>query len=131
MSNRIIELHNSTVSTITTEGRSVIVSFSAAYIHQSEEDPGFDAGTGWIQPARLEIKEASMKGEFPSANTILDGVLWVGNVEHSNFIPIPFETLDTVRLYLEFVSGNPVTLTGKGATLEIFGEPKLIENFLP
>ena len=129
MSNRIIELHNSTVSTITTEGRSVIVSFSAAYIHHG--NPGLDADTGWIQPARLEIKEASMKGEFPSANTILDGVLWVGNVEHSNFIPIPFDTLDTVRLHLEFVSGNPVTLTGKGATLEIFGEPKLIENFLP
>jgi hypothetical protein len=132
MSNRIIELHNSTVSTITIEDRSAIVNFSAAYIHKSEGNAGVDAGTGWIQAARLVIKESSMKGQFISGpDTILDGVLWVGDVEHSNFIPIPFDTLDAVRLHLEFASGNHVTLTGKGATLELFGDPKFIEEFVP
>lgn len=131
MSNRIIELHDSTVSTITIEDRSAIVNFSAAYIHKSEGNPGVDAGTGWIQAARLVIKDASMKGEvISSPDTILDGVLWVSDVEHSNFIPIPFDTVDAVRLQLEFASGNHVTLAGKGATLELFGEPKFIE-FVP
>lgn len=132
MSNRIIELHDSTVSAITIEDRSAIVNFSAAYIHKSEGNPGVDAGSGWIQAARLVIKEGSIKGESISGpDTILDGVLWAGDVEHSNFIPIPFDTLDTVRLQLEFDSGNHVTLSGKGATLELFGEPKFIEEFVP
>jgi hypothetical protein len=83
MSQRVIELHDSVISSIDFEAGTTIITFSHAYIHQSEGVPGIDPGSGWSQRAELRINQAS-KRDVPRDRPykISDGMLKLDDVEY-------------------------------------------------
>src|SRR4051794_26044842 len=63
--NTAIEIHDSRVTEIACRDGAVIVHFRPAYLHKSEGRPAFDAGTGWVQEARLIFADAAASGDYP------------------------------------------------------------------
>ena len=130
--NTAIEIHDSTVSEISTLGGVVTVCFRPAFLHKSERRPGFDAGTGWVQEARFVFDEAATSGAYPDwPCSLMDGELTVGAVRHLNLFPVPFETSERTELRIICDLAHTVIITGRGARFELIGEPKYVEDFRP
>jgi hypothetical protein len=130
--NTVIEIHDSRVTEIANRNGTVIVHFQPAYLHKSEDRPAFDAGTGWVQEARLIFAEAAASGDYPEwPCDVMDGELIADGERHSNLIPVPFETSMLTELRLVCDSIHTVTVTGRGAKLELIGEPRYVEEFRP
>src|SRR5262245_43246197 len=127
-----IELHDSTISAVSQQDSMVVLDFAPAYIRKSEQRPGIDAGTGWVQHARLRIDEASVQGLVPVLPAdVWDGDLIIDSAKHENIIPLPLSVTQSVALHVEFCTGDHVTIKGFGASLELTGECKYIEDFVP
>jgi len=127
MPNRAIEFHDSTLGCLERDGAIVTLRFSAAYIHESNGKPGLDAGSGWVQEARLHIDGASLSGEISE----LPCELWDGSIrlggELFQMVPIPLDYKGTVEIDLE--QDGKIRVVGTHARLELVGEPKFIEEF--
>lgn len=130
--NSIIELHDSTVAEIVRSDDTVIVHFVPAYLHKSAGRPGRDAGSGWVQEARLIFADASVSGSVPDPPCdILDGEFIISDERHDNEIPVPVEIADSAQLHLIFGENQEVTVKGRSVRLELIGEPKYVEQFEP
>jgi hypothetical protein len=130
--NTAIEIHDSQVSEIIDLDGAVIVHIQPAYLHKSEGRPGFDSGTGWVQEARLIFTRATTNGDFPDwPCRIMGGELVLDGEIHRNLIPVPLEASGDSELRLVCDSVHTVTIRGRGAKLELIGEPKFIEEFRP
>ncbi|HEY7220575.1 MAG TPA: hypothetical protein VH985_19525 [Candidatus Binatia bacterium] len=106
--------------------------FLPAYPHKSKGRPGFDAGTGWVQDARLIFADASATGDFPELPCdVMDGELIFGDERRDNHIPIPLAITAPTELRLVFDSIHTVTVTGRGVRLELLGEARYVEEFKP
>lgn len=128
--NTVIEIHDSRVTAIVSRDGTVIVHFQPAYLHKSEGRPGVDAGTGWVQEARLIFTDAAASGVYPEwPCSVMEGELMADGERHPNLIPVPFETSMPTELRLGFNSADTVTVTGRGARLELIGEPRYVEEF--
>jgi hypothetical protein len=127
--NSTIEIHDSRVAEICKCDGTVIVHFLPAYLHKSEGRPVFDAGTGWVQEARLIFTEASVEGDYPDwPCDIADGEIIVDGERHNNLIPVPFETGKFTELRLICDSVHTVIIKGRAAKLELVGEPRFVEE---
>jgi hypothetical protein len=130
--NTSIEIHDSKITEITNRDGTVMVHFQPAYLHKSEGRPAFDSGTGWVQEARLAFIEGVTSGDFPDwPCDIMDGELIVDGEQHRNLIPVPFEVTTRTELRLICDSVHTVTITGRGARLELIGEARYVEEFRP
>jgi hypothetical protein len=128
MSNRAMEFHDSRFDGVEKEGTNLALRFSAAYIHESEGEPGVDAGSGWVQELRLVISDALQTGEIVDVPCDLcDGSVWLDDQRLENVIPIPLDYRGCVELRLE--QTNVLTITGKSLRVELCGEPKYVEEF--
>jgi len=108
--------------------------FSPAYIHQSEGIPLRDAGSGWVQDAMLHIYDAKVEGTFAEFPVDLsDGRIQMGQNILENEIPVPLHHTGAVELRLQAKRQGEriVIFTGRGAELELIGEPKYVEEFRP
>src|SRR5947199_4603060 len=127
MPNRAIEFHDSTLGCLERDGAIVTLRFAAAYIHEYNGKPGLDAGSGWVQEARLHIDGASLSGEISE----LPCELWDGSIrlggELFQMVPIPLDYKGTVEIDLE--QDGKIRVVGTHARLELVGEPKFIEEF--
>jgi hypothetical protein len=127
MPNRAIEFHDSTFDGLETDGTNITLRFSAAYIHESNGEPGRDASSGWIQEVRLHVVGASLSGEILE----LPCDLWDGNIRLGSdlfqMIPIPLDYKGTVEINLE--QNGKIRVVGTGVRLELVGEPKYVEDF--
>ncbi len=124
-----LELHDSRVAYIELTDGIATIQFSHAYIHKSKGTPGRDRGTGWSQEAQLLLWEAAASAPLPSLpNTILEGFVEVGGIRHE-LIPIPFKRKVGAKLYLAFVDGSQIEITGKRPVLELLGTPIYLEDF--
>ena len=91
-----------------------------------------DAGTGWVQEVCLIFADAATVGDYPEWTCdVMDGELIVGGERHRNLIPVPFKTSMLTELRLVCDSLQAVTVTGRGARLELVGEPRYVEEFKP
>jgi hypothetical protein len=128
--NSNIELHDSEVSQIHEIGQSVVIEFSPAYVHKSHGKPGVDAGTGWVQNARLTLTGATVSGDRPPLpGALWDGSLLVGGLEHDNVVPIPLAARGSVELRLFFASGQEIVVSAESIELELIGEASYVEEF--
>ena len=59
----------------------------------------------------------------------MDGELIVGGERHTNLIPVPLEVEKLIELSLICDSIHTIKVTGTGVRLELFGEPKYVEEF--
>jgi hypothetical protein len=134
MWHRSIEIHDSVLEKLTYSASEVLLHFSSAYIHQSEGVPGRDAGTGWVQQAVLRIGSPVVSGVFSVFPVKLsDGRLIIGELVADNIIPLPLRHEGAIRLTLETFRAvkEIVTFEGRGAEIELRGEPKYVEDFRP
>ena len=130
MSNKSIELHDSSIESISKVEDQLFL-FIKAYIHQSDGIPGIDKGTGWTQAVVISFYDASFSSknkEYPI--DISDGELLVGQKRLSNLIPIPFIG-ESIELKLELINGEEIVLSSQKAEIILLGNPKYIEEFLP
>jgi hypothetical protein len=128
--NTIIELHDSQLVGIASQGGTVTVHFQPAGLHKSEGRPGFDPGTYWLQEARLIFADASVSGDFPDLPyNVMDGTLVTGSEHYWDTIPVPFEVTHRVELRLKLDNIHRVTVVGRGARLEFVGEPRYLQDF--
>jgi hypothetical protein len=127
MTNRALEFHDSTFDGLDRDGANLTLRFSAAYIHESEGEPGLDAGIGWFQEVRLHFANASTSGSMSE----LPCYLWDGQIslagESLQMVPIPLEHSGKVDLKL--IENGQVEVTGTHVRLELCGEPKHLEKF--
>jgi hypothetical protein len=130
MANRAIEFHDSTLdSIIAAERGGVILHFSSAYIHESQGEPGRDAGSGWVQEARIHVLGAAAAGELLELPCDLrDGKLQV-NGELFQLLPIPFDRHGSIQFDLECMPmGSKIRITGAGLRLEMIGVATYVEE---
>lgn len=123
-----MEFHDSTFDGIERNEADLTLRFSAAYIHESEGEPGVDAGAGWIQQLRLHIADASQTGEIVNLPCDLwDGSVCLGGKKLENTLPIPLDYRGSVEVRLEQKTG--LTITGTRLRVELCGDPKYVEEF--
>jgi len=128
--NSVIEIHDSRVAEICERKGTVVVHFKPAYLHKSEGRPGIDAGTGWVQEARLIFSEVFLNGDFPDwPCDIVDGEIIVAGVRHHNLIPVPLDVAQRAELRLICDSVHTVMISAAGVRLELIGEPRYVEDF--
>lgn len=124
-----LELHDSRIDAVELSGGDAHVHFSHAYIHKSKSTPGRGAGTGWSQEALLVIYGAVINGAYPALpNGISDGHLEVGGIKHT-LLPLPFKRKADVSLDLIFADGTTLHVTGRGAVVELLGQPIYLEDY--
>jgi len=127
MPNRAIEFHDSTLHSLQEDGMNLRLRFSAAYIHESSGEPGWNAGSGWVQEAVLHITDVSLSGEVPELPCDLwDGDLRLGN-DLFKMIPIPLNYHGAVEINLE--RDRKMRVIGTHVRLELVGEATYVEEF--
>jgi len=130
--NNAIEIHDSEVDAITNVDGSAVLYSSSVYIHKSLGKPGVDAGTGWVQKARLTIPDATIKRTFEHFPAeLLGGYLRLGESTFGNLIPIPLHFNGDTELRLESWNDQVILISGRGAELELIDEPTYVEDFRP
>jgi hypothetical protein len=134
MPNRSIEIHDSVLAAISLSQGEAQLHFSSVYIHQSEDVPGRDAGSGWVQKAIVRIHDARVDGTFSEFSVDLStGQIRMGEKTLDNEIPVPLRHKGAFELHLQAMWQGQVTVsfTGSGAELELLGEPEYVEEFRP
>jgi Cysteine-rich CPCC len=128
-----MEFHDSTFDGLDGDGANLTLRFSAAYIHESEGEPGLDAGIVWFQEVRLHFANTSTSGSMSE----LPCYLWDGRIslagESLQMIPVPLEHSGEVHLKLiengDEVGGGQVEVTGTHVRLELCGGPRHLKKF--
>ena len=91
MANRAMEFHDSTFDGFHQDGTKLTHGFSAAFIHESNGEPGLDPGIDWVQEVRLRFENASVTG----AMSQLPCYLWDGELSLADrpipMVPVPLE----------------------------------------
>ncbi|WP_169975752.1 hypothetical protein [Tautonia rosea] len=128
--NRLIELHDSTLGGLEWVGSEIVVRLRPAYVHQSEERPGMDPGTGWVQAVDLIIRSATLESLPTRLPTILaDGAFSIDGARWENQIPIP---LDVRQASIEFSAVTEASETllvrGEGLSVLLRGDPRFVEQ---
>jgi hypothetical protein len=134
MLNRIIEIHDSVLSKVSFDQNEAQLHFSALYVHESDGEPGIDAGQGWFQQAVIRIHNAKVNGAFTNFPVDLaTGRTRIENITFENTIPIPLHHEGAFELQLQAMwdEAAAVVFVGSGAELELLGEPGDLEEFRP
>ena len=132
MTNRAIEIHDSTLDAVSVHDGEAVLHFPRVYIHESTGTPGVDTGSGWVQEALLRISDATVTRSFSKFPAdLLDGHITLGDTILRNVLPIPLSHNGIVELRLESWNDEAVLITGSSAELELIGEPRYVEEFRP
>jgi len=128
--NKAIELHDSTLFSVTQKSGTATLHFDKTYIHQSEGRPGVDSGTGWLQSIDLEIADAvieSMPKNLPV--DLNDGYLIVNGTKTENSVDLPIDTRGDIELQLVTAAGEELKITGKHIASIEKSELEYIEDY--
>ena len=129
--NAAVEIHDSSLERIETRGRDVVATIRA-YVHRSAGRPGIDAGTGWIQPVRLEFPKATATGSIDAIPMeLLGGRLVLSGGTFDNLIPMPVMHVGTSRLELESWNDARIVIEGDGVSGAFAGPPEYVEDIDP
>lgn len=129
--NEMIEIHDSTLSGATWDGRDLALHFAPAYLHRSAGEPGVDPGTGWIQDLDLIVSEARL-AEFPATLPawLFDGEFAEGDRLWSNTIPVEPSQRGNVALVAITEHSEWLRVSGTGAAIVRRGEARYMEDYL-
>ena len=130
MPNRVIEIHDSGLESLSIDSDQVVLDFWAAYIHQSDGRPAIDPGTGWVQRAIVRIYgriESGALKELPC--DLSDGFLMINDEKFKNVIPVPLDCQGNIRLNLISEFAEEINIQGRHVKLELIGEPTYVEKF--
>ncbi len=117
-----IELHDSKLACIERDGESVHIYLTPAYIHRD--------GKGWTQYVKIIVNGAAVEGvEVDLPATLDDGYMQTPLGPYHNLLNIPFAVAGPVKIELELISGEIVTIKGNGVDHEFKDEPVFVEEF--
>jgi len=129
--NAAIEIHDSTLTSIESNGDDVIVVLSV-YVHRSVGRPGIDQGTGYSQPIQLRFLRGRATGNMPAIPMeLLDGRLVLSGETFENTIPMPLDHVGPSRIELESWNDARILIEGDRVTCEFVGPPAYVERFEP
>src|SRR4051812_24100009 len=115
---RAIEFHDSQLAAVAQVGASVVLSFSAIYVHESTGAPGVDPGVGWYQPATLAIGHGEIASDVQLPAGVADGFIRVADSLHQNHIPAAAGTLDgPIELSLLLSTADTLLVRGTAITI--------------
>lgn len=127
--NIALEFHDSTVGAVVGSAGLVRVLFSGAYTHHSTGRPGFDAGSGYLQPVELLLSRAVLLlpasgcvGRVSDGELVIDG-------QSMSLVPLPFSASGNVTLSLTFTSGNSISVSATSVSCRATGEGAFIETY--
>jgi len=129
--NRAIELHDSKLTAASQIGSSARLSFARVYVHESAGRPGVDAGSGWYQPASFLITSAGLMSSVQLPSLLADGVLRAGDDTHTNLIPAERLVQGPIELSLTLSTGETLSVCGDTLSIELHGQPSVVESFTP
>ena len=128
--NSEVEIHDSTLASITPDGRDLVLCLAPAYVHRSAGRPGIDQGSGWLQDIDLVISEAvveSSPSDFPV--DLSEGSFTDGEVRWDNSIPLPLAVWGAVSLTVMTCRGEILAVRGTGASVVTRGDARYVEEF--
>ena len=100
-----------------------------AYLHVSQGQPGFDAGTAWEQPVELVLTGVEVQRAPAEAPLWLTGgAISLDGGPGLALLPLPLEHAGVARLVLEGESDR-LEAAGLGLTAKALGEPRFVERF--
>lgn len=124
-----IEFHDSEVAAVTPVDGALHIRFSAAYVHRAAEAPGMASGEGYLQAVELRLAEPVGQGDWEACQGRLsDGVLSVGDAA-MRCVPLPYEAVGRIRLYLAFSNGTELVVEASAVALTQAGAPRFVEVF--
>ena len=127
---RTVEFYDSTVGAIKRVGESAEVEFTPAYVHQVEGEPGNERVTGWNLTVRLILDNATVTGKYPEMPCKLsDGALQLGDTQINYLIPLPYAESGVIEIWLQFSTGDELTITATKVELQAVGDAIFIEEF--
>jgi len=127
---RTVEFYDSTVGAIKLVGESAEVEFTPAYVHQEEGEPGNERVTGWNLAVRLVLDNATITGNYPDMPCKLsDGALQMGDTQINYLIPLPYAESGDIEIWLQFCTGDELTITATKVELQAVGDATFIEEF--
>ncbi len=126
--NAAVELHDSEVVAVESAVGAVVVRL-AAYVHRSEGQPGFDAGTGWSQPVTL-VFAGGVVDERPAVLpcTLDDGFV-SGGVVLDGLLPVPESVGSPVRFEARGLYGERLVVRGTGLEVVAAADGVFVETF--
>src|SRR5688500_3809958 len=132
--NSAIELHDYDVEAIERRDSDgcVMISFRITFLHESEGRPGVDAGSQWGRAAQFVIRDGSIQGALPNFDDdsyLSSGWVELGGDRHRNVVPLPLDYDGPVTVYLLFILGEEVTISGDGLAVHLLGEPQYAGEF--
>jgi len=127
-----IELHDSKLAEVLSQGSSVDVVLAPAYIHRWETKDGCRVGCGVHQTARFRIEGGTISGRsstLPCA--ISDGELATDGCTYRNLVPTALGASGSIQLRLELSDGKSMTVRGNRLTIALEGDPVHVEDLPP
>lgn len=127
--NRAIEFHDSTLASVSQINTSVVLRFSAAYVHESIGEPGVDAGSGWYQPATFTVTGARLVSRASTPATLAGGFVRARDTLHRNVVPVGRPLCGTIELSISSSAGETLVVHGDTLIIELSSEPPRAEDF--
>ena len=127
--NVALEFHDSEVRAVRSKDESLLIVFSAAYVHHSEGVPGVDAGSGYVQALEMLLQQATWSGSLGSClGRLSDGHISVGG-QRLSLVPLPYESGEPIKVELVFQNGESLNATAARVHIGFTGEPRFVESF--
>lgn len=130
--NTTIALNKSQLVALRRQDGTVTILLQPAYLYKSEERPGLDFGTVWLQDAELVLSESLVDGAPPELPChIREGKLSVGADSYKNLVPALPQATEPVVLHLTFDASHTLTVKGASLRIQMVDEPLFLELFKP
>lgn len=121
--------HDSEISNIARDDQTVVIVFSAAFIHVESAHAGFNTPTGYLQSVQLVcLGVESMQADASCFGRLSGGEVLV-NGQRMSSVPVPYDTSAACMLELEFTNGSRVTLNATGLQLRLTDTSRFTESF--
>jgi len=127
--NATLEFHDSEVRSVEPREASLLVTFSAAYVHRSNGHPGIDSGSGYVQAVEMEFLDATWNGPMTECvGRLSDGIVTSNGIARS-LIQVPFSSNGPVSSELQFSNGSLLSIRAQKLICRFAGEPNFVEVF--
>jgi hypothetical protein len=127
--NASVEFHDSQLTAVMQTAEGLFVRLEPAYVHHSTGRPGFDPGSGWLQPVELIFANGIVTGQFPELPcTLADGQI-SGDVKYDGMIPLPVEIRCAIQLELRSIEGHQIVIRGNSLRMRAVGDANYVEEF--
>jgi len=128
--NERIELHDSTLASVSFSDGLAVVLLAPAYIHRSHGLPGSDAGSGWLQSATLTFAGASPVSSPAGLPVwISDGFLRIDDALHDNLIPTHGSFEGAVEFSIVLTTAEVLTIRGRRISIQLLGDSSYLEEY--